>query len=114
MSGAEAKSSPSPRGRGLGGGGGAASLAPSPQPPPARGGGVFSSPPLSLAPVADFLSTTWGRVLARLVLALILLAMWEYLPSADLRFWMSGPVEIVTRLWSWILDGSLWENVGAT
>jgi NitT/TauT family transport system permease protein len=27
---------------------------------------------------------------------------------------MSGPAEIVTRLWSWILDGSLWENVGAT
>ena len=27
---------------------------------------------------------------------------------------MSGPVEIVVRLWTWILDGSLWENVGAT
>ena len=27
---------------------------------------------------------------------------------------MSGPVEIVARLWSWILDGSLWENLGAT
>ena len=48
------------------------------------------------------------------MLALILLAMWEYLPGADLRFWMSGPVEIVARLWSWLLDGSLWENVGAT
>jgi NitT/TauT family transport system permease protein len=66
------------------------------------------------APIARFLSTTAGRILARLVLALILLAMWEYQPSADLRFWMSGPVEIVARLWSWLLDGSLWENVGAT
>ena len=84
------------------------SSAPSPQPPPARGGGVFI-----LAP-AEFFATRVGRTLARLVLALILLAMWEYLPGADLRFWMSGPVEIVARLWSWLLDGSLWENVGAT
>ncbi|HET7880086.1 MAG TPA: ABC transporter permease [Acetobacteraceae bacterium] len=60
------------------------------------------------------LSTTAGRTLARLVLALILLAAWEYQPSADLRFWMSGPVEIVSRLASWIIDGSLWGNVGAT
>ena len=66
------------------------------------------------ASVAGFLSTTAGRILARLALALILLAMWEYLPSPDLRFWMSGPVEIVTRLATWIVDGSLWENVGAT
>src|SRR5271169_5845324 len=66
------------------------------------------------AVAANFLATTTGRVLARLILALILLAIWEYQPSADLRFWMSGPVEIVARLWSWLLDGSLWDNVGAT
>lgn len=61
-----------------------------------------------------FLSTAAGRTLARLLLALILLAIWEYQPSANLRFWMSGPIEIVVRLWTWILDGSLWQNVGAT
>ena len=66
------------------------------------------------AVLAKFLSTTAGRTLARAALGLILLAMWEYLPSADLRFWMSGPVEIVARLFTWIADGSLWENVGAT
>ena len=27
---------------------------------------------------------------------------------------MSGPVQIVARLWTWILDGSLWDNLGAT
>ena len=80
----------------VGGGGIAVSLSPSPQ------------------SLSGFLSTTAGRSLARLILALIILAAWEYQPSADLRFWMSGPVEIVARLWSWILDGSLWENVGAT
>src|ERR1700674_524619 len=66
------------------------------------------------ASLARFLSTATRRVLARLALGLMLLAMWEYLPGADLRFWMSGPVAIVARLWSWLADGSLWENVGAT
>jgi NitT/TauT family transport system permease protein len=73
--------------------------------PPAKGAGVIA---------ADFLSTTLGRVLARLALACIILAIWEYQPSANLRFWMSGPVEIVARLCRWLVDGSLWGNVGAT
>ena len=63
---------------------------------------------------ARFLATTAGRSLARSLLVLILLAMWQYLPSQGLRFWMSGPLDIVVRLWSWVLDGSLWENLGAT
>ena len=63
---------------------------------------------------ANFLSTVLGRSLARLMLALIILAIWEYQPSANLRFWMSGPVEIVARLCRWIIDGSLWENLWAT
>jgi NitT/TauT family transport system permease protein len=70
----------------------------------------------SVAPTSlgSFLSTTLGRSLARLLLALIILAAWEYLPSANLRFWMSGPVEIVARLVRWLVDGSLWGNVGST
>jgi NitT/TauT family transport system permease protein len=63
---------------------------------------------------ARFLATATGRSLARLLLVLILLAMWQYLPNRGLRFWMSGPLDIVVRLWSWVLDGSLWENLGAT
>jgi sulfonate transport system permease protein len=63
---------------------------------------------------ADFLATMTGRSLARLIVALILLAMWQYLPSPGLRFWMSGPLDIAVRLWTWVLDGSLWENLGAT
>jgi NitT/TauT family transport system permease protein len=70
--------------------------------------------PTGGARIVEFLSTATGRTLARLALALIILAMWEYLPNQNLRFWMSGPVEIIARLWSWILDGSLWDNVGAT
>jgi len=72
-----------------------------------------SPQPLPTAPSA-FFATTFGRTLARLVLALIILAIWEYQPDANIRFWMSGPIEIVARLWTWILDGSLWGNVGAT
>jgi NitT/TauT family transport system permease protein len=64
--------------------------------------------------IRAFLATTPGRVLARILLMLLLLAAWQLLPGPKLRFWMSGPVEIVARLWSWILDGSLWDNLGAT
>jgi NitT/TauT family transport system permease protein len=64
--------------------------------------------------LAQFLQTTWGRMLARFLLVLALLTMWQVLPTKGLRFWMSGPVEIIGRLWSWIVDGSLWENFGAT
>ena len=63
---------------------------------------------------APFLSTAPGRILARAVLALLILAMWQYLPSQGLRFWMSGPVQIVARLASWVIDGSLWANLAAT
>ena len=64
--------------------------------------------------LAAALSAPAGRSLARLILALIIMAAWQYLPSANVRFWMSGPVEIVARLLTWLRDGSLWENVGAT
>ncbi len=64
--------------------------------------------------MAAALATPAGRSLARLTLALIILAAWQYLPSANVRFWMSGPVEIVARLLAWLRDGSLWEHVGAT
>jgi NitT/TauT family transport system permease protein len=76
--------SPSPRGRGLGGG------------------------------ARLFLATAPGRILARTVLALLILAMWQYLPSQGLRFWMSGPLQITARLATWVIDGSLWANLAAT
>jgi NitT/TauT family transport system permease protein len=64
--------------------------------------------------LARFLTTAAGRATARLLLVLVILAAWQYLPSRGLRFWMSGPIDIIARLWSWVLDGSLWENLGAT
>lgn len=73
-----------------------------------------AAPNAATAPLVRFLETATGRLLARLLLAFAILAMWQVLPTKALRFWMSGPVEIISRLWSWILDGSLWANLGAT
>ena len=75
---------------------------------------IAASPDTATAPLVRFLQTAAGRFLARLLLVLIILTAWQVLPTKGLRFWMSGPVQIVARLWSWILDGSLWGNLGAT
>jgi NitT/TauT family transport system permease protein len=75
---------------------------------------IAAPPDATDTPLVRFLQTTPGRIAARLALMLVLLTMWQVLPTKGLRFWMSGPVEIIARLWSWILDGSLWKNLGAT
>jgi NitT/TauT family transport system permease protein len=73
-----------------------------------------------MAPLAEpglltrIVATASGRVAARLVVVGVLLACWQFAPGKALRFWMSGPADIVARLCSWILDGSLWEHLGAT
>jgi NitT/TauT family transport system permease protein len=64
--------------------------------------------------LARFVATPSGQAVARVVVLAVLLALWQFAPSPALRFWISGPVDIVLRLWSWILDGSLWENLEAT
>ena len=66
------------------------------------------------APLARFVATSSGEAVARVVVLAALLAVWQFAPSPVLRFWVSGPVDIVVRLWSWVLDGSLWENLEAT
>jgi NitT/TauT family transport system permease protein len=66
------------------------------------------------AALARFVATSPGQTAARLVVLAALLVLWQFAPSPALRFWISDPSDIVTRLWSWILDGSLWENLGAT
>ena len=61
-----------------------------------------------------FIETGSGRLAARALVIGGLLAFWQFVPGKALRFWMSGPLDIVTRLWTWVLDGSLWEHLGAT
>jgi NitT/TauT family transport system permease protein len=66
------------------------------------------------ATLARFVATPSGQAVARVVVLTALLAVWQYAPGPALRFWISSPVDIVTKLWSWVLDGSLWENLEAT
>lgn len=64
--------------------------------------------------LARFVATAPGRLAARLLAIGGLLALWQFAPGKTLRFWMSGPLEIGERLGTWIIDGSLWDNLGAT
>ena len=66
------------------------------------------------ASLARFVATASGQAAARVIVLGALLALWQFAPTPALRFWVSGPVDIVVRLWNWILDGSLWENLEAT
>jgi len=68
----------------------------------------------SRATLAQFVATPPGQAVARLLVLTALLALWQFAPNPALRFWVSGPVDILTRLWSWVLDGSLWDNLEAT
>lgn len=58
-----------------------------------------------------------GRRLAlvRLCIVAAVLATWEYAPvSRQIKFWLSSPSQILSTLWGWIADGSLWAHLGAT
>jgi NitT/TauT family transport system permease protein len=68
----------------------------------------------AVAEAPHFAATATGRLTARLLFAAVMLALWQYAPGKGLRFWMSGPADIAARLWGWIADGSLWQNLGAT
>ncbi|MEZ5856487.1 MAG: ABC transporter permease [Hyphomicrobiaceae bacterium] len=57
-----------------------------------------------------------GRAtLARVVIVGAILAAWQFVPvSRGIKFWLSGPWEIVTTLVGWVVDGSLWSHLAAT
>ncbi len=61
------------------------------------------------------LATNGGRLVARLVVVGAALALWQFLPvSRGTKFWLSSPSQILSTLWGWILDGSIWGHLGAT
>jgi NitT/TauT family transport system permease protein len=68
----------------------------------------------STSRLTRFLAAPSGQMTARLVVFIALLAIWQFAPSPALRFWVSGPIDIVARLYDWVLDGSLWDNLAAT
>jgi NitT/TauT family transport system permease protein len=57
-----------------------------------------------------------GAILAvRIGIITALLSAWEFAPvSRQIKFWLSGPSMILSTLWGWIVDGSLWAHLGAT
>jgi len=75
---------------------------------------VLMLPDETPRPLMRFVATASGRLTARLAVVGGLLAAWQFLPGKGLRFWMSAPLDIGMRLWTWLLDGSLWDHLGAT
>jgi NitT/TauT family transport system permease protein len=54
-----------------------------------------------------------GRI--RLLLVVLLLALWEFAPASKAtKFWLSSPSMILSTLWGWIAEGSLWAHLGAS
>jgi NitT/TauT family transport system permease protein len=54
-------------------------------------------------------------VIVRLILVAALFAAWEFAPvSRGIKFWLSSPSAILSTLWGWMVDGSLWAHLGAT
>ncbi len=54
-------------------------------------------------------------VVTRLVIIAAMIAAWEFAPvSKQIKFWLSSPSQIVGTLWGWVIDGSLWNHLGAT
>lgn len=60
------------------------------------------------------LSGTTARTVIRVLLFVIILAAWQYLPGPAGRFLISDPAAIGAVLFGWILDGTLLRNILAT
>jgi len=75
-----------------------------------------SSAELEEAPLAPRAGVTGRRMAAvRLGIVAGLLTAWEFAPvSRQIKFWLSSPSQILSTLWGWIADGSLWAHLGAT
>jgi NitT/TauT family transport system permease protein len=53
--------------------------------------------------------------IARFIIVATLLGAWEFAPvSRGIKFWLSSPSAILSTLWGWMADGSLWAHLGAT
>jgi NitT/TauT family transport system permease protein len=58
-----------------------------------------------------------GRQMAivRFLIVAALIGAWEFAPvSRGIKFWLSSPSAILSTLWGWVVDGSLWAHLGAT
>jgi NitT/TauT family transport system permease protein len=61
------------------------------------------------------LATRGGLLAARLLVVGVILALWQFVPVArGTKFWLSSPLQIISTLWGWIADGSIWIHLEAT
>jgi NitT/TauT family transport system permease protein len=68
-----------------------------------------------LAPESQEGMSARHAVIARIVIVAALLGAWEFAPvSRGIKFWLSSPSAILSTLWGWMVDGSLWAHLGAT
>ena len=60
-------------------------------------------------------SRQWAATVLRLVIVVVLLALWEFAPASKAtKFWLSKPSLILAQLWEWIVEGSIWAHLGAS
>jgi NitT/TauT family transport system permease protein len=65
--------------------------------------------------VERFFSRPAGRIGSRLAIVSLILLVWEYAPVARAtRFWLSSPSLILSTLWGWVLDGTIWAHLQST
>jgi NitT/TauT family transport system permease protein len=65
--------------------------------------------------LARLFASRGGQIAARIAILAVILIFWEYAPGGrSVRFWASTPSAILSTLWGWIIDGSLWDHLIAT
>lgn len=66
-------------------------------------------------PLTAFLNTEYGLLAGRIVVVAVLLLAWQF-ASGNLipAFWISDPVRILGRLWTWATTGSVWPHIYTT
>lgn len=64
--------------------------------------------------ITHYLGAGPGLLVGRILVVLAIVAAWEHIPPASVKFWISGPSLVFERMISWMIDGTLWQHLGAT
>ena len=69
----------------------------------------------NLSPFGRLVLTTAGLTVIRLLLVVTVLGLWELASGRWVsKYWLSSPSAILTTLWRWANDGSLWLHLSTT
>lgn len=67
------------------------------------------------SPLSAILRTETGLLVGRIMVFALLLLGWQFASGTLVpAFWISDPVRILGRLWTWAVSGSLWPHIYAT